>query len=366
MPNGTKAKKALCTLIKKAGGHISLRDYMSFCLSHPIHGYYRTKKPLGKERDFITAPEISQVFGELIGLWFVDFWEVNQSSKGFSGKIAFLELGPGRGLLMQDVLRSMALRPALLKNLDIHAVEINPHLKAEQVAALSPTPITHHKTLGKALEAIGNKPTFCLANEFFDAFPVDQYIYKEDHWHKRYVTYDAGKESFAFKDRVPEDHFGNCAFPMKPDPGTIMESAPLVESLFREVATHLSQNGGAGLIIDYGYEQFGYGDTLQALKKHKSTSIFQDIGQVDLTVHVNFATLLRIAQNRPNLTAHLKTQGDFLRNLGIDMRTQTLVKKAQTSQAKEDIKHATDRLIQPHQMGDLFKVLMLSYKSDAP
>jgi len=351
----TKASKTLRTLMKKAGGFIPLRDYMAFCLSHPTHGYYSTQKPLGKEGDFITAPEISQIFGELIGLWFIDFWE----SKDCPPKVAFLELGPGRGLLMQDILKVMTLRPALLKALDIHFVEINPHLQKEQLAALAPTPLTHHKSLDDAFEALGDTPIFCLANEFFDAFPVDQYIYNEDAWHKRYVTYDDENECFTFEDMVPEDQFGNCAFPMKPESGTIMETAPLVESLFRKIVTHLSKRGGAALIIDYGYDQFGYGDTVQALKKHKSTSIFQGIGQVDLTAHVNFATLFRIAQNTPNLRVHLETQGDFLKSLGIEMRTQTLVTKSQDPQLKQDIAQSTARLIDSDQMGDLFKVLQL-------
>lgn len=351
----TKASKSLRSLIKKAGGYIPLRDYMSFCLSHPTHGYYSTQKPLGKEGDFITAPEISQIFGELIGLWFIDVWE----SKGCPPKVAFLELGPGRGLLMQDVLKVMALRPALLKNLEIHLVEINPHLKQEQISALSPHHLTHHETLEEALNAIGDTPTFCLANEFFDTFPLDQYIYKEEAWHKRYVTYVEETECFAFKDLIPEDHFGNCAFPMRPESGTIMETAPLVESLFRKLVTHLEQSGGAALVIDYGYDQFGYGDTVQALKKHKTSSIFQGIGQVDLTAHVNFATLYRIAKNSPSLGVHLENQGAFLKSLGIEMRTQTLQQKAQDPKTKDNLQLSTDRLIAPDQMGNLFKVLQL-------
>jgi len=351
----TKTSKALRTLIKKAGGYIPLRDYMAFCLNHPTHGYYSTQKPLGKDGDFITAPEISQIFGELIGLWFIDAWE----SKGCPPKLAFLELGPGRGLLMQDILKVMALRPALLKALEIHLVEINPHLKQEQITALTPHSLTHHKALEDALDAIGDTPTFCLANEFFDAFPLDQYIYKEEAWHKRYVIYDETKECFTFKDLVPEDHFGNCAFPMKPESGTIMETAPLVESLFRKITSHLEKNGGASLIIDYGYDQFGYGDTVQALKKHKSTSIFKDIGQIDLTAHVNFATLRRIAQNVPNLGVHLETQGTFLKSLGIEMRTQTLQQKTQDSETKDNLQKSAARLIDSDQMGNLFKVLQL-------
>jgi len=349
------ASKALRSLIKKAGGFIPLQDYMAFCLSHPIHGYYSTQKPLGKNGDFITAPEISQIFGELIGLWFLDSWE----SKGCPSKIAFLELGPGRGLLLQDILKAMTLRPALLNALEIHLVEINPHLKQEQIAALKPHALLHHKSLEDALDAIGRTPTFCVANEFFDAFPLDQYIYKEGAWHKRYVTYDETKACFMFKDLIPENHFGNRAFPMKPEPGTIMETAPLVESLFRKLAAHLSKNGGASLIIDYGYDQFGYGDTIQALKKHKSIDIFKDIGQADLTAHVNFATLHRIARNASNLKVHLETQGDFLKGLGIDIRTQKLQQKAQDPKTKENLRKSTNRLIDPNQMGSLFKVLQL-------
>lgn len=351
----TKASKALRNLIKKSGGYIPLRDYMQFCLSHPTHGYYSSQKPLGKEGDFITAPEISQIFGELIGLWFIDYWE----SKGCPTKVSFLELGPGRGLLMQDILKVMTLRPPLLKALDIHLVEINPHLKQEQITAIAPYTLTHHQTFEDALSAIGNTPTFCLANEFFDAFPIDQYIYKKETWHKRYVAYDKEKECFAFQDLVPEGEFGNCTFPMKPESGTIMEAAPLVESLFRKLTAHLERTGGAALIIDYGYDQFGYGDTVQALKKHKSTSIFKDIGQVDLTAHVNFATLQRIAQNMPSLSVHLDTQGAFLKSLGIGMRTQSLQKKSKDPQIKEDLQKSTARLIDSNQMGDLFKVLQL-------
>lgn len=351
----TNAKAALLSKIKTAGGKIPLRDYMGFCLSHPQYGYYSTQKPLGKAGDFITAPEISQIFGELLGLWFVNFWE----EKGNPPKVALLELGPGRGLLMGDMLRAMAVRPDILKALTIHQVEINPHLKKDQIAALKPTPVTHHETVHSALKAIGDTPTFLVANEFFDAFPIDQYVYQNDTWHKRYVGHDGTLGDFIFRDEVPADGFGNCAFPMKPAEGTVMETAPLVEGLFRTIAQHIVRTGGAGLIIDYGYDAFGYGDTLQALRRHKSVSVFQNPGQVDLTTHVNFATLLRIAQNCGGLKAGVETQGAFLKELGIEMRTDLLARKAKDPQIAKDLHASTARLVDPSQMGDLFKVLRI-------
>ncbi len=349
------AKEALLNLINKASGKIPLRDYMGFCLTHPLHGYYSTKKPLGKDGDFITSPEISQIFGELIALWFINFWE----GRGNPPNVALLELGPGRGLLMRDILRTFKIRPALLETLEVHQVEINPHLKKDQCAAIAPITVSHHTTVDEALEALKGKTTFLIANEFFDAFPIDQYIYKDQRWQKRYVTYNTEKDAFEFQDEIFKDPFGNCAFPMKPAEGTIMESAPLVENLFREITKHLNHQGGAGLIIDYGYDKFCYGDTFQALERHQKANPLDNPGLVDLTVHVNFATLLLIAQQHKNMHSKLETQGDFLRNLGIDMRTDLLAKNATDSQVKQNILDATNRLVADNQMGELFKVLQI-------
>ena len=347
------ARDSLINQIKDEGGKISLRDYMGFCLSDPDHGYYSTKNPLGKDGDFITSPEISQTFGELIGLWFVNFWE----GKGSPQDISILELGPGRGLLMRDILRAFKVRPALLECIEVHQVEINPHLKNDQIAAISPKPLTHHETVSGALQALEGKTTLLVANEFFDAFPIDQYVYSDGMWKKRYVTYDTSLDAFTFQDEEFQDPHGNCTFPMKPDDGTVMESAPLVESAFRDIAKHISSYGGAGLIIDYGYDKFAYGDTFQALERHQKVTPLENPGSVDLTVHVNFATLLRVAQQQQNMTSVLENQGEFLRNLGIDLRTEVLAKHAPDEKSKQDILAATNRLVSEDQMGTLFKAL---------
>ena len=355
LPTPLNAKTALIERLKNAGGKISLRDYMAFCLSDPDYGYYSTKKPLGKEGDFITAPEISQIFGELIGLWFVNFWE----GKGSPPNIALFELGPGRGLLMRDILRAFKIRPALLETLKVHQVEINPHLKKEQKAAIAPVQIQHHENVTEALKALEGKTTLLVANEFFDAFPIDQYVYKDQAWQKRSITYDSNKDAFQFQEDPFEDTCGNCTFPMKPNEGTVMESAPLVENFFREICQHITQNGGAGLIIDYGYDQFCYGDTFQALEHHKKVRHLENPGGRDLTVHVNFATLLRIAQQHKGFKSTLETHVDFLQNLGIDIRTNSLAKNAQDFQIKEDLMNATNRLVAKDQMGELFKALQI-------
>ena len=348
------ARHALINKITDCGGKISLREYMGFCLSDPEHGYYRTQNPLGKEGDFITSPEISQTFGELIGLWFVNFWE----GKGCPQNISLLELGPGRGLLMRDILRAFKVRPGLLECVQVHQVEINPYLKQDQVAAIAPIPLTHHNTINEALKALEGQTTLLIANEFFDAFPIDQYVYTDKMWKKRYVAYDLEKDTFHFKDETFEDPWGNCSFPMKPAEGTIMESAPLVEGAFRDITQHIKANGGAGLIIDYGYDKFAYGDTFQALERHKKTDPLENPGSIDLTVHVNFATLLRISQQK-GLTALLEKQGEFLQNLGIDLRTEALAKHAKSPQEKQDIFASTNRLVSSDHMGDLFKVLQV-------
>jgi SAM-dependent MidA family methyltransferase len=351
-----KAKEALVHLINANNGFISMRDYMAFCLHDPVHGYYRTGQPLGKDGDFITAPEISQVFGELLGLWFISYWEMSQHPQD----IVLLELGPGRGLLTRDILRTFSIRPEVLQTLTVHHVEIHPDLKILQREVAHPFPVYHHDTLEQALEAAAGKTLFLVANEFLDAFPIDQYIFEKDSWQRRGVTVEKETNTLLFATQpFDSDDLKNLSFPLKPKDGTIMESAPQVETLVRQALKHFEIFGGAGLFIDYGYDRFGFGDTLQAVQNHIKISPLTHPGASDLTVHVNFATLQRMAQHHPLLTSALQTQGDFLRDMAIDTRTDRLARHAETLEERQKILDATNRLVADDQMGKLFKVLQV-------
>lgn len=356
------AKKELIKHLTDNGGFLSIHDFMAFCLHDETNGYYRCQEPLGRQGDFITAPELSQVFGELIGLWFVNFYE----TMGKPEKVALLELGPGRGLLLKDILRAFQMRPSLLDSLEIHAVEINPFHQKNQHQAVHPHAIHHHESIEKALETIGDTPTFCVANEFFDSFPVHQYIYTDHAWQKRGVAYDSKKDDFIFTHQPFKHDRDVLQFPFKPDDGTIMEHAPVVERMTRLLARHIQRGRGAGLIIDYGYDKFGFGDTLQGIKNHEKTSVLDGIGTTDLTVHVNFALLQRIIQNVAGSPADandavlydaLETQGEFFEKLGIDLRSQRLAHTTQSKAQQEAIKASTERLVDPSHMGSLFKAL---------
>ncbi|MEM8695050.1 MAG: SAM-dependent methyltransferase [Pseudomonadota bacterium] len=322
-----------------ATGPISIAQFMGEANAH----YYATRDPLGAEGDFITAPEISQMFGELAGLWLADLW----SRVGSPTNAHYVELGPGRGTLAEDALRAM--RAARFEP-PIHLVETSPVLRANQATRL-PSARWHDDL--DSLPSAG--PLFVIANEFFDALPIRQVVRTEQGWREVKVDHRDGRfgpvtAGPSLDMLIPET--------LRDAPlGSVVETSPAVESTARALAARIAAQGGAVLIVDYGYEGLATGDTLQAVSRHDHVDIFAEPGERDLTAHVNFAILERIGRTA-GLTVHGPVgQGDWLESLGIGARTAALIKAAPHRQA--ELIAARDRLTKPDAMGTLFKAFAM-------
>ncbi len=310
-----------------ANGPMQLDRYMALCLSHQEHGYYMQQQPFGAAGDFTTAPEISQMFGELIGLWLVHMWQEAGAPKRFT----LLELGPGRGTLLADILRVARLSPAFLDAAEVHLLESSPRLRNVQRAALGDV---HHI---ERLEDLPEAPVFAIANEFFDALPIRQYVKNDFGWQARLVG--AGL-AWQLGDTTPRPEL-DAAFPAL-ETGRIVEVNTATHAISGALTKHIITHGGAALIIDYGAFD-GVGDTFQALRAHKTVDVFSHLGEADLTAHVRFKDLVQ------NGVAHgFTTQGAFLHALGIAARAEVL----------RDAE-ALHRLTDAAEMGELFKVLAL-------
>lgn len=332
-----------------ANGPLTIADYMSECLLHPTLGYYTTRDPLGASGDFTTAPEISQMFGELIGLCLAQTW----LDHGAPTPFALTELGPGRGTLMADILRATASVPGFHAAARIHLIEASDTLRAAQAEALSGHKIDWHYQLSTVPEM----PLFLVANEFFDALPIRQFLRDEgDAWRERRVGLVDGKLAFGAGDpaEVPALS-GRLA---ETEQGQLVEICAAAEAIASEIGAHISDHGGAALIIDYG-DWASYGDTFQAVKSHKKTSPLTTPGQADLTAHVDFAALANAVQGDASCAATaMIPQGVFLERLGITHRAQQLA-QALSGAALENHIAAHRRLTHPDEMGNLFKILAL-------
>lgn len=318
-------------------GPIPLGDYMAIANTH----YYASKDPLGEKGDFVTAPEISQMFGEIIGIWLADLW----LRKGSPDHCHYVELGPGRGTLAHDALRSMAkfgCRPA------IHFVETSPVLKARQAQA-HPDAIWHEDLA--SLPADGS--LLIVANEFFDALPVEQFVATSGGWRRQMVARDRSKFVTIASGETAADQIGGAAshFPV----GTILERSPVSVEWLGLLANRLARQGGSMLIIDYGYAKPGTGSTLQAVKDHMPISPFDCPGTSDLTAHVDFHTLADIARTRLLAVHGPVEQGQWLKSLGIDQRAAALI--AASPKDADTIRAAHKRLTDIEEMGRLFRVL---------
>jgi len=333
-----------------AEGPVSVERYMSLCLGHPVHGYYVTRDPFGAGGDFTTAPEISQVFGEMIGAWAVEVWQRLGSPRVFR----LVELGPGRGTLMADLLRAARVRPSFLEAARVHLVETSPTLRRLQAERLrdAPAPIAWHARLGE----VPGGPAIVIGNEFLDALPIRQYVATERGWCERLIGLQ-GDGDLAFGVSAEP----SAAVTRAPEPGAVVELAPARVAFVRELATRLAAEDGAALLIDYGYDGPAFGDTLQAVRGHAFADPLAHPGQADLTAHVDFGALARAAQAAGASSAGPADQGEFLRACGIEMRAARLAQRAAPAQA-EAIRAALERLIgqKPGQMGGLFKVLGLA------
>jgi len=321
-------------------GPISLMHYMGESNAR----YYAARDPLGVAGDFTTAPEISQMFGELIGLWLADMW----IRAGREEPVHYVELGPGRGTLAKDALGA-AKRYGLTPK--VHFVESSNALKDVQLSSV-PGAQWHHDL--STVPLLG--PILLVANEFLDALPVRQLVMTPDGWRERMVGLDAGR-LVPVAGRQPMDAAVPAAM-RQAAPGTILETCPGAAAILYEAAGRLAEQGGAALFIDYGHDEVRAGSTLQAVRRHRKVDPFSAPGEADLTAHVDFATLAQVAQSRGARWLGTVTQGRWLRELGIEARAEALASVAPEHAAA--IHAAKDRLIGEGQMGVLFKVMGLA------
>ena len=341
-------------------GPLALSEVMADALTHPRFGYYATRDPFGAGGDFITAPEVSQMFGELIGLWAAVVWQ----QMGAPGRVHLVELGPGRGTLMADALRATRPVPGFHEALDIHLVEASRTLREVQGRSLSGyTPRWHDDVSG-----LPDGPAIIIANEFFDALPIAQLVRTAAGWHERRLAFDHQTEAPLWTLTPGISPLAALLHPsvlMSARPGEIAEVSPASLSVADALARRLVRDGGAALVIDYGHGVSAAGDTLQAVKAHTPVDVLSTLGEADLTAHVDFGALGR-AVVQVGAAAHGPvTQGAFLSALGIAQRAHALMSQATPEQAR-DIEAATVRLIDPGEMGTLFKVAAWTEAAAAP
>ncbi len=336
-----------------AEGPLSLADYMAECLLHPRWGYYTTHDSIGAAGDFITAPEISQMFGELLGLWAADGWQ----HLGMPAKLYLVEAGPGRGTLMRDALRAARALPPFRASITPVLIEASPRLRALQETALAgegATWLTDIAALPK------DAPFILLANEFLDALPIRQYQRGADGWHERRVDLTEDGSGLRFV-------LDSQALPLQSrdaEPGAILETCPAAHAFISDVAMRIQGQDGMALFVDYGPGISGFGDTFQALRNKGFADPLQHPGEADLTAHVDFASLMRTARQAGIAAYGPVAQGDLLRRLGIEARAAKLQQKATPAQA-EAINAALQRLTGADAMGNLFQAIALAAPESA-
>ncbi len=334
----------------EAAGPITLAEYMAECLVDPEHGYYATRDPLGSAGDFTTAPEISQMFGELLGLALAQAW----LDRGAPSPVALAELGPGRGTLMADILRATRGVPGFRDAASVHLVEASPALRNVQRKTIG-HPVHHHDTVDDLPDA----PLFLVANEFFDALPIRQFQRSGAGWQERVVGLKEGRLSLGLADPTAPDFLDHRQGDT--EDGDLVEVSEAARSIAWTLGKRIAAEGGIALIVDYG-DWRSLGDTFQALRDHQPTDPFEAPGDADLTAHVDFEALARAA----NLTevSAMVPQGVLLERLGITARANMLASKLSGDALRSHIA-AHRRLTHPDEMGTLFKAIAL-YQSGTP
>jgi NADH dehydrogenase [ubiquinone] 1 alpha subcomplex assembly factor 7 len=329
-------------------GPLTIERYMGLCLGHPQYGYYMTRDPLGLSGDFTTAPEVSQMFGELMGLWVAQCW----LDMGQPTLIRLVECGPGRGTLMSDALRAALVVPGLRQALHVELIETSPVLKAKQLRVLSGcgVPVAWHADMATIPEG---EPLIVIGNEFLDALPIRQYLRQDGHWHERLVGFE--KDGFVFglaRDCEP-------SIVQNAPEGTVLELGVVAAGFLKELAPRLKADGGAALFLDYGHVKSSFGDTLQAVKQHAFVDPLSTPGEADITSHVDFDALIRVAQSVALPYFGPLEQATFLRRLGLDVRAESLLGKVKDDVQRQAIASAHQRLtdITPTGMGRLFKAI---------
>lgn len=345
----------------RTSGPLSVADYMAECLFHPEHGYYNQKNPFGAQGDFITAPDISQMFGELTALWLVQAW----NAAGKPDPFCLCEIGPGRATWMQDILRTAQKAfPEFVDAAKIHLIEKSPRLIDIQKAALSD--YTDKVQWVADIDGLPSLPTLLIANELFDALPTRQYVKTSGKWVERVVSVQDNELIFG----VGTGTIDSNTLPLSAngaEESAVFEYAPAREALAQQIASHIAAHKGAALFIDYGHKQSDLGDTLQAVRAHKQENVFANPGEADLTSHVDFEALNIAAKTGGGTVFPVLTQADFLLELGLIERAGALgAGKDQTTQ--QAISAAVNRLAGNGngQMGDLFKAMCITSGGIAP
>lgn len=347
-------------------GPLSVADYMAAALGDEQYGYYMHSDPLGLSGDFVTSPEISQIFGELVGIWCAETWHNLNSPE-----CDLVELGPGRGTLMKDLLRATSHVSGFHDAVTVNLVEMSPTLSAVQRETLTDAHprIRWHEALPET-----GRPLLVVANEFFDALPIRQFTTTETGFTERLIGWDR-KQGFHFKPgpeltELPGDYPDIPAGTL-PE-GATLEICPLAQRIMLDIAVHIKTHGGAMLAIDYGYTRpqgvpvFASGDTLQAVRRHKFHEVLQEPGKADITAHVDFSVLAEIARAVGAEASETITQREFLMHMGGRIRMEQLCKNASSTEQQKQLMDGYGRLVALDGMGELFKLLAVTQPGFKP
>lgn len=340
----------------RLNGPLSVTDYFSLCLADPEHGYYKSREPFGRSGDFITAPEVSQLFGEMLGVFVVHAWQRH----GTPAEARLVEIGPGRGTMMSDMLRVIRrIAPPLYETIQVHLVETSPRLSAVQKETL--TAHADRLTWYESFDDVPEGFLLVVANELFDAIPIRQFVRTPQGFRERVVSLDVNDELVFSTGLAGIDPTLLPPLPERQPIGTIFEISPAREAVMTAICQRLSIHGGTALAIDYGHLVAGFGDTLQAMRDHAFDPPLAHPGQADLTSHVDFESLVRTAEATGVHVNGTLRQGDFLYGLGLKERAAALAAKATPDQTLE-IAEAVNRLAGEGagKMGELFKVIAVS------
>ncbi len=360
-PDGSQRQTPLGSLIAgmiEADGPMPVDRYMALVLGHPEHGYYMGRDPFGRAGDFITAPEVSQMFGELIGIWCAAGWQMMDAPSRWN----LVELGPGRGTLMADLLRACSVMPGLREAMSVHMIEMSPALRAIQRETLARSGV--EATWHDRLEDVPDRPSLIIANEFFDALPMQQIQKQNGRWHERVVGLD---DEGQFVPGLSAGAVPDAAVPVwaaSAEDGAIAEIAPVRDAVAREIGRRITLHPGAALIIDYGHIRSGTGDTLQAISRHQFADVLARPGLDDVTSHVDFEALGKVFEASGANVYGPVTQGEFLTRMGLREREQMLRARAD-ARARIRLSKGAQRLVAGNQMGQLFKVLAVTH-ADMP
>lgn len=363
MSDGNPAPASLADRLKrqiKTEGPISVAEYMAQCLLDPVLGYYPTRDPLGSEGDFITAPEISQMFGEVLGLWCLQSWK----DMGSPARVQLVELGPGRGIMMSDILRTAQLDPAFFNALSVTLIEASAALEAVQGRTLAQCGV--EVEWAKDLSRIPNLPTLIVGNEYLDCLPIRQFVQQDRFagragWHERLVTLDANDSLVFGLSPAPLSETMQAQLPegqSEAKTGDLLEICPAFAQIVDQINTLSERAPVRALFVDYGPEMTEFGDSFQALKRHEKVGVFSDPGQTDLTARVDFAALSELAHASGLKTFGPLSQRAFLSKLGIELRAVALTRSKPDARPK--ILRQLHRLMDEQEMGTLFKAVCLA------